>query len=467
MLSEDILYLTVQELGQRIKAGKLSPVELTEAYLNRSEQLGPRLNAYACLTRERAIQEAKEAETDIAAGKYRGPLHGTPYAAKDLLGVKGYPTTWGARPYAKQSFDYDATVIRRLREAGAILIGKAAMIQLAGGWGYRHAAASLTGPCKNPWNDKHWSGGSSSGSGAIAAAALAAFAIGTETFGSIICPATFCGVSGLRPTYGTVSRHGAMALSFTMDKIGVLARSAADCQLVVAAMAGPDPNDASTLRENVFKEPLPQTKPLRIGWLPKAYKRFGAKGAGDLAAKAIDVLRAQGATVEEASLPEGPWDETAGTIIAVEGVAAFEEFLASGRGFELDDPLQKLNGYVSQHIPASDYMRAMRIRAVLQHRIDKLFDRFDVLAAASFPYPATPLEANFESEELDIPDPLGAIGNLCGLPAIAVPCGFTEKKLPFGVQFVGRAMDDAKVVAAAKLYQQHTEWHRKRPPIEG
>src|SRR5262249_7652267 len=150
--------------------------------------------------------------------------------------------------------------------------------------------------------------------------------------------------------------------------------------------------------------------------------------------------------VEEASLPEGPWDETAGTIIAVEGVAAFEEFLTSGRGFELDDPLQKLNCYVSQHIPASDYLRAMRIPAVLQRTIDKLFDRFDVLAAASFPYPSTPLEANFESEELDIPDPLGAIGNLCGLPAIAVPCGFTEKKLPFGVQFVGRAMDDAKVV---------------------
>src|SRR5438309_2812453 len=158
MLGEEVLYLTVQELGQRIKAGKLSPVELTEAYLKRSEKIGPRLNAFACLTRERALREAKDAEKEIAAGKYRGPLHGIPYAAKDLLAARGYPTTWGARPYAKQTFDFDATVVHKLRDAGAILIGKAAMIELAGGWGYRYAAASLTGPCKNPWNDKHWSG---------------------------------------------------------------------------------------------------------------------------------------------------------------------------------------------------------------------------------------------------------------------------------------------------------------------
>lgn len=464
MLGEDILYLTVAELGPRIKAGKLSPVELTEAYLQRSEKIGARLNAFACLTHERARQEAKEAEKEIAAGKYRGPLHGIPYAAKDLLAARGYPTTWGARPYAKQSFDHDATVLRRLRDAGAVLIGKAAMIELAGGWGYRYAAASLSGPCKNPWNDKHWAGGSSSGSGAITAAGLAAFAIGTETFGSIVCPATFCGVSGLRPTYGAVSRHGAMALSCTMDKIGVLARSAEDCGLVLAAMAGPDPDDPTTLPENVLKEGMPQLKP-RIGWVPKAYKRFLPKEAGDLATKAIDVLRTNGATVEDATLPEGPWDETAGTIIAAESVSAFDKLLASGRALELDDPLQKINGYVSQYVPVGDYLRAMRIRAVLQRRIDKLFERYDVLAAASFPTVSTPLDMSLESEELDIPDPLGAIGNLCGLPAISVPCGFTEKKLPFGIQFVGRALDDAKALAAARLFQHHTEWHRKRPPI--
>jgi aspartyl-tRNA(Asn)/glutamyl-tRNA(Gln) amidotransferase subunit A len=465
MLGEDVLYLTVEELGQQIKSGKLSPVELTEAYRKRCEKLGSRLNAYACMMYKHAMSDAKQAANEIAAGKYRGPLHGIPYAAKDLLAVRGYPTSWGARPYVRQTFDFEATVVRRLRDAGAVLICKAAMIELAGGWGYRYAAASLSGPCKNPWNDKHWSGGSSSGSGAIAAAALAAFAIGTETFGSIICPATYCGVSGLRPTYGTVSRHGAMALSYTMDKIGVLARSANDCGLVLAAMAGPDANDPTTLPENVLKDGVPNGKKLRIGWCPKAYKRFVPKNAGELAAKAIEVLRGNGATVADVTLPEGPWDETAGTIIAAESVTAFDKFLAEGRALELDDPLQKINGYVSQYVPVGDYLRAMRIRAKLQRDIDKLFERYDVLAAASFPTAATPLDANLESEELDIPDPLGAIGNLCGLPAIGVPCGFTQQKLPFGIQFVGRAMDDAKVVAAARLYQQHTDWHRKRPPV--
>src|SRR5439155_26363619 len=189
---------------------------------------------------------AKEAEKEITAGKYHGPLHGIPYAAKDLLAARGYPTTWGARPYAKQTFDDDATVIRKLRDAGAVLIGKAAMIELAGGWGYRYGAASLTGPCKNPWEPKHWAGGSSSGSAAIAAAGLAAFAIGTETFGSIMCPATCCGVSGVRPTYVAVSRHGAMALSYTMDKIAWLAQASNDGVLVFAVKAGSERNDPRT-----------------------------------------------------------------------------------------------------------------------------------------------------------------------------------------------------------------------------
>src|SRR5205814_6235244 len=220
VIGEDVLYLTVHELGARIRAHKLSPVELTEAYLKRSETIGARLNAYATLTRERAVEEAKEAEREIAAGKIRGPLHGIPYAAKDLLAAKGYPTTWGAKPFANQRFDFDANVIRRLKDAGAILIGKAAMIELAGGMGYRFGTASISGGAKNPWNETCWTCGSSSGSGAIVAAGLAAFAIGTETWGSIVCPSAYCGVSGLRPTFGRVGRSGAMALSYSMDKIG-------------------------------------------------------------------------------------------------------------------------------------------------------------------------------------------------------------------------------------------------------
>src|SRR5580692_11364671 len=250
MPAEEIFYLPLSELAKRLETKKLSPVELTQMYLDRSAKVGPRLNAYARLTPEIALEQAKAAEKEIQHGHYRGPLHGIPYAAKDLLAVKGVPTTWGAKPYADQVFQYDATVIEHLNRVGAILIGKAAMIELAGGMGYRFASASLQDATKNPWDTKCWTCGSSSGSAAIVAAGLAAFAIGTETWGSIICPSAFCGVSGLRPTYGRVSRYGAMALAYSLDKIGPLARSAEDCALILAAIAGHDPLDRSSLSEN-------------------------------------------------------------------------------------------------------------------------------------------------------------------------------------------------------------------------
>src|SRR5438045_561697 len=240
MLSDEILYLPASELAKRIQAKSLSATDLTKAYLDRSEKIGPKLNAYARLTPDIAVQEADAADKEIRRGHYRGPLHGIPYAAKDLLCVNGLPTTWGAKPYENQLFDFDATVIEHLRRVGAILIGKAAMIELAGGMNYRFASASLQGATKNPWNTNCWTCGSSSGSGAIVAAGLAAFAIGTETWGSIVCPAAYCGISGLRPTYGRVSRYGAMSLAYSMDKIGPLARSAEDCAHVFAAIAGHD-----------------------------------------------------------------------------------------------------------------------------------------------------------------------------------------------------------------------------------
>src|SRR5215472_6805000 len=249
MLSEDILYLPAGELSERIRRRQLSPVELTESYLERSRTLGPQLNAFARLTPDLALAQARAAEKEIAAGNHRGPLHGVPYAAKDLLAVEGYPTTWGARPFADQRFDHDATVIRKLQRAGAVLVGKAAMIELAGGMGYRFASASATSAAKNPWNRDHWTCGSSSGSGAIVGAGLAAFAIGTETWGSIICPSGFCGISGLRPTYGRVSRNGAMALSYSMDKIGPITRSADDCDLVLQIISGHDAEDLGSLPE--------------------------------------------------------------------------------------------------------------------------------------------------------------------------------------------------------------------------
>src|SRR5260370_129068 len=228
MPGDEIFYLSVSELAKRIESKKLSPVDLTKAYLDRSQRLGPRFNAYARLTPEIALEQANAAEQEIQRGHYRGPLQGIPYAAKDLLAVQGLPTTWGAKPYANQVFDYNATVIEHLNRVGAVMIGKAGMIELAGGMGYRFASASLQGGAKNPWDTTCWTCGSSSGSGAIVAAGLAAFAIGTETWGSIICPSAFCGVSGLRPTYGRASRNGAMALAPAMGRICPLARSAED-----------------------------------------------------------------------------------------------------------------------------------------------------------------------------------------------------------------------------------------------
>src|SRR5271168_4614789 len=234
MPAEEIFYLPLSDLAKRIETKKLSPVDLTQLYLDRSAKLGPRFNAYARLTPEIALDQARAAEKEIQHGHYRGPLHGIPYAAKDLLAVKGVPATWGAKPYADQIFQYDATVIEHLTRVGAILIGKAAMIELAGGMGYRFASASLQGPARNPWNTDCWTCGSSSGSGAIVAAGLAPWAIGSDTRGSIICPTTWCGISGMRPSFGRVSRHGVMTIAWSMDKIGPMARTADCCGLALS-----------------------------------------------------------------------------------------------------------------------------------------------------------------------------------------------------------------------------------------
>jgi aspartyl-tRNA(Asn)/glutamyl-tRNA(Gln) amidotransferase subunit A len=463
--SEDVLYLSVRELGKRIRMRQLSPVVLTESYLARSERLNAQFNAYATLTRDLALEQAHAAEKEIAAGHYRGPLHGIPYAAKDLLAVKGYPTTWGAKPFADQTFDYDATVIEKLNKAGAILIGKAAMIELAGGMGYRFASASLTGPAKNPWNEGCWTCGSSSGSGAIVSAAMAAFAIGTETWGSIICPSTFCGISGLRPTFGRVSRYGAMALAYSLDKIGPMARSADDCGLILAVLAGHDARDRSSLPgdEAAFEYGTPGPQKLKIGWLTNAWKKIDPEI--DAATQgAIAVLEKQGAVVEDAALPEGPFDAAAGVIISVEGAAAFRDLIESGKVAELSDPLGHISGYISEQIAADDYMRAQQLRGICQQKMNELLGTYDVLAAPALPVAASALDANLE-KDLNFADPLGGMGNLCGFPAISVPCGFTSAKLPIGILFAARVRDDAKALAAANLYQAHSDWHTKRPPI--
>lgn len=469
MLSEDVLYLSVRDLGERIQSRQLSPVELAESYLERSERLGPKLNAYAAITRDLALEQARAAEKEISAGHYRGPLHGIPYAAKDLVAVKGYPTSWGAPPFAKQTFDDNATIIERLNEAGAVLIGKAAMIELAGGLGYSSGYASLTGAAKNPWNTDCWTCGSSSGSGAIVSAALASFALGSDTRGSLICPCAHCGISGLRPSFGRVSRHGSMAIAYTTDKLGPMARTADDCGLILSVIAGHDPLDYDSLplSEAAFQYPdttAAAEKPLRLVRIKNLYKQM-VPGLAEAFEQALSVLETNGATISEAELPEGPFEEIVLLTITIEGASAFQSLVESGRSRDLVDPTGRIGGYVGLEIPASDYLYLQRVRTFLQERMDTFFDPYDAIVAPSFPSTATPLKPTPGGDEAAYTDPLGGISSLCGLPALSVPCGFSAKKLPFGIQFVGRALNEHAVIAAARLYQEHTDWHRKRPPL--
>ncbi|HEV2424713.1 MAG TPA: amidase [Terriglobia bacterium] len=470
MLAEDTFFLPVRELGERIRARTVSPVELAEGYLDRSQRLGPRFNAYVTLTRELALEQAGAAEKEIAAGRYRGPLHGVPYAVKDLVAVAGYPTTWGARPYAAQKFDYNATVIERLKQAGAVLIGKAAMIELAGGLGYSTGQASLTGACKNPWNTDYWTCGSSSGSGAIVAAGLAPWALGSDTRGSIICPAAWCGVSGLRPTFGRVSRHGAMAIAWSMDKLGPMARTADDCGLALSVLAGHDTLDHDSLPSQLARFNYPAhagsaVKPIRIGRLTNVWREPDHEIESAIDA-ALAVLEKEGARLSDVEIPDGPYEEAAELTILMEAASAFQDLIASGRCSELQDPVGQVNGYASLQFSAADYLQVQRVRTVLQKQIDKLFDRVDVLAAAGQSSAASRLDAPPEEDsagpiERRAPD---GISSLCGLPAITVPCGLSKERLPFGVQFIGRALNDHAVISTAHSFQQKTHWHRLRPP---
>jgi aspartyl-tRNA(Asn)/glutamyl-tRNA(Gln) amidotransferase subunit A len=419
------------------------------------------------VTRDLARAQAKKAESEIAAGSWRGPLHGIPYVAKDLLAVRWYPTTWGAAPLASQKLAYDATVIARLTDAGAVLLGKSAMIELAGGLGYRYPSASATGATKNPWDRTRWTCGSSSGSAAIVAAGLATFALGSETWGSIVCPSSHCGISGLRPTYGRVSRHGAMPLSYTLDKLGPLGRSAEDCAIVLAVIAGHDDADESSLGQGEAQFTWPPQHPpalarLRIGWVPQ--QGHGGPSAVEAACRAaVETLRKGGATVETVTIPDGPWVPATTTILWSESAASLRPLIDSGKVMALADPLSRIGGYLNETIPAADFVQAQRVRLVAQKKMESLFQRFDVLAGPSVGEPAWPLDANLDKVG-DQPDPLGCLGNLCGLPAMAVPCGFTADKLPIGIQFVGRALDDHAVVAAGMHLQSLTDWHTRRPP---
>jgi aspartyl-tRNA(Asn)/glutamyl-tRNA(Gln) amidotransferase subunit A len=478
MPTQDTYFTSVRALGDAIRERRISPVELTEGYLERCRTIGKRLNAFVTLTPELALRQAHDAEVEIEAGRYRGPLHGVPYAVKDLVTVKGYPTTWGAVPYARQIFDYNATVIERLNEAGAVLLGKAAMIELAGGLGYSSGAASLTGPARNPWNPECWTCGSSSGSGAVVAAGLAPWALGSDTRGSILCPSSWCGVSGLRPSFGRVSRYGSMAISYSMDKLGPMARTADDCALVLNVLAGHDPLDHDSMSSSapafVYQDTDPaQNTPLRIGRLTNVY----GKPDPD-ADKAVDeacrIFEKAGATVESCEFPDGPFEEAAELTILMEAASSFGQLIHSGKCKELTDPQGRVNGYASEQFSVTDYLHVQRVRPMLQRTADAMFDRYSVLISPAQPTAAQPLRAKDPDDpaaskaskkfHLDRRAPDG-VSSLCGLPAISVPCGFSKGHLPYGMQIMGRALNDAVVLRAGRLYQAHTEWHLQHPSL--
>ena len=462
----ELLFKSIRELAGMIQAGQVSPVEVTESFLSRLDELGPSYNSVVTLTGERALETARQVESDIAAGHDGGLLRGIPWGAKDLLATSGgIPTSWGAEPFRDQAFDHDATVVTRLEAAGAPLAAKVAMIELAGGMGYNQPNASLTGPPLNPWNRDRWTGGSSSGSGATVAAGLVPFAIGSETWGSILSPSNNCGLSGLRPTYGRVSRAGAMALCWTLDKLGPLCLTADDCGIVLEAIAGPDPNDPSTYpREYSYDSTLDST---RMGRKFKLGVPEGVTEGAQDAVKAnfeaaLDAL-SDVVDVEEVTLPDLPYVPIVRTILMVEAASAFEDFLGTGGPQQLTAPEDHYGPYARTAILATDYVRALRLRGVMARQVDEVMSRYDAFAAPTSLTTATPVDEQFRRNTSGPGDIVGAIGNGCGLPSQSVPSGFDSDGMPTGIQFMARAYDEDICIALGRAFQERTDWHKQHP----
>lgn len=471
-LPDDIFFASISDLSAKLRAKEFSCVELTRAFCDRFERIGPKYNALALSLREQAVSQAKDVDRELKRGRTRSLLQGIPYGVKDLIAVKDRPTAWGARPYAGQVFKEDAAVVEKLNGAKAILIGKLAMISLAGGGNYRYAAASVTGPCRNPWDRERWSGGSSSGSAAAVSTGLVPFALGSETSGSILTPSAFCGVTGLRPTYGLVSRRGAMALSWTLDKIGPMCRSAEDCALVLQAIAGGDTLDRSSSGRGFRYTPTIGRKPqeITIGYAPVDFQEWAQPSARPAFQAALEAIRGLGFQTKEVQLPDFPYGPVLSTILAGEAGSIFEDFIRSGDVDQLHDARQiaGLKSYVD--LPATDYLRAMRVRTLIQQAFyDLLLDVNVLLTPSRFE------TANLISQPLDAGRGSGGssrglsslipAANLVGLPAISLPCGFADG-LPVAISLTGRPFYENQLVQIGNLYQKQTDWHKRRPPVE-
>lgn len=461
MSNSDWILMTATELGRRLRAREISSAELTRLFLDRLEHRGPAYNALAALTPGLAMAQARRADRLLNSGEAHWPLTGVPYAAKDLLATKGIPTQWGSPAHRGQVFDHDATVIRKLAGVGAVLAGKLALVELAGGGGYEYATASLHGPGLNPWNTGHWAGGSSSGSGSAVAASLVPYALGSETWGSIVTPSAYCGITGLRPTWSLVSRYGAMELAWSMDKIGPMARSAEDCGWVLHAIAGPDRNDPTAASHSFAFNPRPSRRRFNLGVLPADFS-----DAPDLERsfeEALRVLRHARMRVSRAKLLDLPYEATARTILNGEIGAAHADLIMSERLDELVDRGQKEGLRESLKLTASDYARAVQQRLQINRSLLRLFERFDALLSPTLMSEALPLEANIKTARRRQGN-YSVMGALCGLPALSLPMGFGSRGLPLGLAITGNLFGEGAILEIGMVFQKETDWHKSFPP---
>ncbi|MBA2755793.1 MAG: amidase [Chloroflexia bacterium] len=455
-------WLGIGELGRLLRAGDVSATDLARAALERLDTTGRRLNAVATLTADLALDQAARADGELRAGTDRGPLHGIPWGAKDLLATRGIPTTWGAAPFRDQVPAEDAAVVERMAAAGAVLIGKLAMVELAGGFNYDQPDAAWTGPGRNAWDPETWAGGSSSGSGSAVGCGAVPVAIGSETWGSIHTPAALNGITGFRPTYGRVSRRGAMALSWTMDKVGPMARSAGDAWLTLRAIAGPDPGDRTSADRSL--PDLPTGHGFRLA-VPRGVTDGLDTTLTAAFERALDVLRPLAASIEEIDLPDLPWAETAALIIAAEGASAFQDQIEDGTTRRLSAPEDRYGLYHALTMPASDYIRALRVRGLGMTRLAAVMRDIDAVVAPTLPVEAPPIDASFRVAFAETGGiGLGAPGNLCGLPSITVPMGSGPRGLPVGIEFLGNPWSEPTLAALAIAFQSATDWHLHHPP---
>ena len=453
---EGIAFFPLTQLAELLRTRQVTSREMTEMYLARLKRYDPILKCVARYTEALAYQQADRADSEIQRGLYRGPLHGVPWGAKDLLATVDYPTGWGAMPYKDQQIDLDATVVQRLEAAGAVLIAKLTLGALANGdvW---HG-----GTTKNPWDTEEGSSGSSAGPGAATAAGLVGFSIGTETLGSIVSPSTRCGVTGLRPTFGRVSRYGAMALSWSMDKIGPMCRSVEDCALVFSAIYGPDGRDMSLTDEAFVWDPALDPQQLRVAYVPSAFDLDSASLAEADEAQAaytraglrncqrdLQVLRDAGFDLQEIELPETETDALY-LILVAEAAAAFDEITLDDRVSSMrrqDDEAWPNTLRAARFIPAVEYINANRIRTQLMQNMAQLMRETDVFVVPSFAANAL------------------RITNYTGHPTVVVPNGFSDRHTPTSISFIGGLYQEAETLSVAKAYQDATDWHLQYPDL--